>query len=205
MKEPVMDQDATQPETIQPEMLPPAAREPAPTPAAAPTAVATPAPAPARRGANGSRVLNVVLGIALVLAVGGIGFATGRVTAPPTTLANGRPGGPVFNGTGGTNGQGRAGGGLFAAGGPTLEGTVESVTDTTMTIKTADGQTIQVALNGSTTYHAQTDATSNDVATGGKVLVRLDVGSFGGANGGGPNATAGTGGGPTARDVTVVP
>jgi len=201
-----MDQDATEPETVQPEVIPPSAREPAPTPAAAPTAAPTHAPTAAGRGTNGSRILNVVLGIAVVLAVGGIGFAAGRVTAPPTTLANGlRPGGQVFNGTGGTNGQGRTGGGLFAAGGPTIEGTVESVTATTMTIKTADGQTIQVALDGSTTYHAQTDATSNDVSTGGKVLVRLDVGSVGGATGGGPNATAGTGGGPTARDVTVVP
>ena len=178
-----MDQDATN--------IPPYAPEPTQTPAPA---------TPAKRSANGSRILNVVLGIALVLALGAAGFAAGRLTAPANPFADGRgPGGQVFNGTGATNGQGR--GGLFSGGGPTIEGTVESVTDTTMTIKTADGQTIQVALNGSTTYHAQTDATSSDIAAGGKVQVRLDVGSFGG----GPNASPGTGSGATARDVTVVP
>ena len=60
---------------------------------------------------------------------------------------------------------------------------------------------MQIAIDGTTTYHAQTDATSNAVATGGKVIVRLDIGSFGG----GPNASAGPGAGMTARDMTVVP
>lgn len=185
-----MDQDPTKPETIPPE----AGR---PTPSSVEPVAAPGAP---KRSANGSRVLNIVLGVAFALAIGGIGFAAGRLTAPPATFANGiGPGGQVFNGNGGNGGQGRQGG-LFA-GGPSIEGTVESVTDTTMTIKTADGQTIQVALNGSTTYHAQTDATSNVVATGGKVIVRLDLGSFGG----GPNASPGTGSGAAARDVTVVP
>src|SRR6185369_17849315 len=85
-----------------------------------------------------------------------------------------------------------------------LEGTVESVTDTTLTLKTASGQTIQVALNGSTTYHAQTDATASDVTTGGKVLVRLSGrGGFVGGNGG--PAASGAPTSPTANDVTVVP
>lgn len=190
-----MDQDPTQSnETL--------LAAPAADPAAASVPAATPAPARTAaepRGANGSRILNVVLGIAVALAIGGLGFAGGRLTAPAATLPNGLgPGGQVFNGNGG-GGQGPQGGQF--SGGPTIEGTVESVSATTMTIKTAAGQTIQIAIDGTTTYHAQTDATSNDVAAGNKVLVRLDVRSFGGgANGGG-----GTGGGSTARDVTVVP
>jgi hypothetical protein len=187
-----MDQDATQPS----QPLQPAESAPSPIPGAP----------PAKRATTGSRALNVVLGIALVLAIGGIAFAAGRLTAPPRGFANGLgPGGQVVNGKPGGDGQGKQGG-LFASGGPTLEGTVESVTNTMITIKTADGQSIQVALNGSTTYHAQTDATSSDVAAGGKVQLRLDVGSFGGANGNGNDkGNGGTGGGPTARDVTVVP
>lgn len=172
----------------------PAAAAPAPMPAAAPAAAAAP-----RR--NNARLLNFALAGAVVLAIAGVAFAAGRLTAPPALAsANGFPRGQVFNGTGGA-GPGASGApgirGGFGAG-PTIEGTVESVTDTTLTLKTADGQTIQIALDGTTTYHAQTDASSDDVATGAKVLVRA------GLRGAGPGNGASSGN-LSATDVTVVP
>jgi len=165
---------------------------------------------PGKAKPRGSRLLNYALAGALVLAIGGVAFAVGRFTAPPTASAGGFPngnGGQFFRngqgGQGGANGGQDGRGGLFA-GGLTLEGTVQSVTATTLTLQTASGQTIQVALDGSTTYHAQTDATASDVTTGGKVLVRLNGrGGFGAANGA-PSAS-GAPTSPTAGDVTVVP
>jgi hypothetical protein len=131
-----------------------------------------------------------------VLAIGGVAFAAGRLTAPAAAIAGGPNGQPgfVFNGAG-PNGQTSNGGPVaFGGGGPTIEGTVESVTDTTITIKTADGQTVAIALDDTTTYHAQSDASADDVVTGGRVLVRV---ALRGQNGG---ADA-----PSASDVTVVP
>ena len=171
-------------------------------------------PVKARAGIS-NRALNLVLAGALVLAVAGVAFAAGRLTAPAPTLVGGTfPGGGVFNGQGGPNGNGQGGpngngngNGIFGNGaGPSIEGTVASITDTTLTLKTADGPTIQIALSDGTTYHAQTDASASDVVTGSKVQVRLDFRRGDGANG--PSASAGPGGGTTgmtANDVTVVP
>jgi hypothetical protein len=173
-------------------------------------------PAPAVRRSRGARILNAVLAVAVALAIAGVAFAVGRLTAPAAAFAgrfgNGGPG-QIFNGNGNANGSGwgQAGqggaGGFLAGGGITVQGTVESITDTTLTLKTASGQTIQVALEGTTTYHAQSDASASDVKTGGTVLVRLNL--RGGAGNGGPGSSPGTGTGgatnPTASDVMVVP
>jgi hypothetical protein len=177
----------------------------------------SPGPVTSRRGIS-NRALNLLLGAALVLAIGGVAFAAGRMTAPAAQGFSGGnfPNGGVFNGQGRGNGQGGNGQGGFGANGqggaifgngagPTIEGTVESVSDTTLTLKTADGQTIQIALGGDTTYHAQSDATASDVVTGAKVQVRLNFRR----GTGGPQATGGPGGGApgdlAANDVTVVP
>jgi hypothetical protein len=159
-------------------------------------------PVPRERGS--SRLLNIALGGALVLAVGGVAFAAGRMTAPASAVTipsgSGLPGGGVFNGDVGpraSNGIIGGQGGIATGGGLTIEGTVESITDTTLTLKTADDQIIQIALDGSTTYHAQTDASSSDVAPGGKVQVRIDIRALGGTGSGS--------GGMSAGDVTVVP
>jgi hypothetical protein len=80
----------------------------------------------------------------------------------------------------------------------TIEGTVDSVSATTLTLKLASGQTIQIALDPSTTYHSQTNASSSDVVTGGKVQVQISLGR-------GQGAEDGTVSGTTARDITVVP
>ena len=188
--------------------------ESAPATDATPTAPVMPAPAKARGGVS-NRALNLLLGGALVLAVAGIAFAVGRMTAPAQAITGGNFPGGNFPGTGqggiGNGGQGRGNGGAFGGfgggGGITVEGTVESISATTLTLKTAGGQTIQVALDGSTTYHAQTDASTSDVVTGGKVLVRLqfqrgDGGANGPAASGGPVGVVGSA---TASDVTVVP
>lgn len=182
-------------------------------PAGAPTHPTEPMPAsstPVVRRPRGSRLLNIALGGALVLAIAGVAFAVGRFTAPAAVsagnLPNGAGGGQFFrNGQGGQGSQNGAtdGRGAFFGGGVTIQGTVQSVSGSTLTLMTASGQTIQVALDGSTTYHAQTDASASDVTTGGKVLVRLNLrGAGGGANG--PTAS-GAPTNPTASDVTVVP
>jgi hypothetical protein len=170
------------------------------TPTATPVEPVRITPKPGR--SRGARLLNVALGGALALAVAGVAFAAGRVTAPAASGfvgANGLPGGQ-FGNRGNGGGQQGGPGAFTGGGGLTIEGTVESVTATTLTIKTAAGDTVQIALSPTTTYHAQSDATSSDVASGGKVLVRV------GGRIGGPAASPGTGAtGPTANDVTVVP
>ena len=166
---------------------------------------------PAARPGN-ARLLNLALIGAVVLAIGGIAFAAGRMTAP--TLVGsfqgpngqnflGGPQGSVVPGQGGqlpVGGQGGPGA-FLGNGGITIEGTVESISDTTLTLRTADGQTVQINLDGSTTYHAQSDASADDVTTGGTVQVRLNGGRIGGGNGG----NGANGGGASASDVTVVP
>ena len=170
--------------------------------------LATP-PASAAKRKSGGGWLNIVLVIAAAVAIGGVAFAVGRSTAPVSaaTGANGRGtfGGNFPNGSfapraSGQPGLGRGGFG----GGLSISGTVESVDGTTMTIKTANGQTIQVTTGASTTYHAQTPATASDVKTGSNVEVQLDVN--GGAAFGRPGASAAPAG-PigTAGSVTVVP
>lgn len=202
--------------SARPEPFQPAPPEPAPNLAPEPaSAVPGPTPtepvqtAPVRPGRGPSRAatwVNIALGVALVAAVGGVAFAAGRMTAPATAAAAGglgrnatgfRQGNGYFP-AGGAGGEGGLGGrGFFGAdGGVTIQGTVESSSADTLTIKTASGQTIQVALNGTTTYHAETSASSSDVKTGGTVIVRVGLRQ--------PDAS-GTTTGPTASDVTIVP
>jgi hypothetical protein len=167
--------------------------------------------APVRPGRGPSRAatwVNIALGVALVAAVGGVAFAAGRITAPATAAAGGLgPNGTGFRqgngyfpggGAGGEAGQGGPGGrGFFGAdSGLTIEGTIESSSADALTIKTASGQTIQVALDGTTTYHAQTSASSSDVTTGDTVIVRVGLRQPDGS---------GTTTGQTASDVTIVP
>ncbi|MEA2674013.1 MAG: hypothetical protein QOI92_1205, partial [Chloroflexota bacterium] len=136
-----------------------------------------------------------------------IAFAVGRMTAP-VAAASARgtlPGGGqglngYFGGRQGAGG-GTFGGGAFAAGGATISGTVDSVSATTLTLKLASGQTIQIALDPTTTYHSQTNASASDIVTGGTVQVQLNLGRGAGGAGGEDGAVTG----PTARDITVVP
>jgi hypothetical protein len=215
MKEPSVDQDSqTQPTPVPttpvtssgtPQPSPAWTPGPAPMPAAAPAAAA-----PVRKGPS-ARVLNTVLAGALVLAVAGIAFAAGRMTAPASAVtARGTfpGGGQGLNGYfgGRQGGQGGAfGGGAFAAGGAgggvTIQGTVDAVSATTLTLKLASGQTIQIALDPTTTYHSQTNASASDIVSGGTVQVQLNLGRGAGGAGGEDGSVTG----PTARDITVVP
>jgi hypothetical protein len=166
-----------------------------------------------------SAALNVLLGLALVVAVGGVAFAVGRVTAPAAAagtgagrgLANGNGNGQFLQGPNASGAPGR--GGLGQAGGLSIQGTVEAVSATSLTLKTASGQTIEIALTPSTTYHERTAASATDVTTGSTVVVQLEGGRFPGGGGGGPTgsgaptasgSTGGAGFG-SASTVTVVP
>jgi hypothetical protein len=159
--------------------------------------------------------VNVLLGLALVVAVGGVAFAAGRATAPASAAAAGRTGfgqggagGQGFGGPGASGAPGRGFGG--GAGAVSIQGTVEAIDGSSMTIKLPSGQTVTIGLNGSTTYHSQTAATASDVTSGSSVIVQLQ--GRGGAGGGQPGASgapapsgapaAGLG---TAGSVTVVP
>lgn len=169
----------------------------------------------ARPSARKRGAIDVVLIVAAIFAIGGIGFAVGRVTSPAANTAATAGGGSVQGGQG--NGQGGqfpdgGQGGLFGAGGVTISGEVVAVTADQLSLKLASGQTIQIPLDSTTTYHSQAPATAADVTAGATVQVQVGRGT-----GRGPNASPGTGGtgGGTANggrfqlgaatSVTVVP
>jgi hypothetical protein len=148
-------------------------------------------------------MLNILLGVGLVVAVGGIAFAAGRLTAPAsasTATANGGDGG--FGGRFGNNpnaslppGGGFAGRG---AGAIALEGTVTAVESSGITIQLTSGQSITIGTTSSTTYQKADPGTATDAAVGSNVLVQLDPTSGGFGGGGFGNGTGGFGGGPNA-------
>lgn len=221
------------------EPVPTAQPAPAGAPAAAPQAppAFVPAPAPAPQAfapiaapavqtapvvARPSRrrgVVDVVLVVAAIFAVGGIGFAAGRVTAPTSNAVaggnrTGGNGGAGQFGNGGAPGAGFGGafGGGFGAGGAgiTIRGQVVSVTADQLTLKLASGQTVQIPLSSSTTYHTATTASASDVTSGSTVQVQVTRGGGGaGGTGNGGTGNGGNGGGRfnlgAASDVTVVP
>ena len=185
----------------------------------------------AARSSRGGTPLNGLIVVAALVAVGGIAFGVGRATASSSTGA-GTGQGQLANGNRGTFPRGSfAPGGSFPAGGSfpggggggiTLQGTVVSVTADTLTLKTANGQTVEVPLASSTTYGTETASAASAVTQGAEVRVQLQGGrgAFGGGNGGnggqGPGASAapgssagsGSGRGFTlgpAQSVTVLP
>ena len=180
--------------------------QPVPPEPSAPLQTSTPATVVAAKPPRSAQSLwiNVALGLALAVALGGVAFAAGRMTAPAAAAAlNGTGNGRFFgNGgyfPGGGNGStnpGGQGGRAFGAGGLSVEGTVTAVTADSITITTATGQTVTIATTGTTTYHQQSSAAASDVKTGGKVIVQLGART--------PQASPTTTG-PTANDITVVP
>ena len=173
--------------------------------------VSTPPPpviAPAKKG---DRTFRVLLAVGLLVAVGGVTFAVGRVTAPAAAASTrgGLGNGGFANGGAGAGGAGAAGFGRGAGfgGGVLVTGTVDSVSGTTMTLKEANGTTVTVNLAGTTTYHAQATATAADVAAGKKVLVQVEIaGGFGGQDLPGASPAVGASpaaGGTTTRTITA--
>jgi hypothetical protein len=172
---------------------------------------------------TGGMWLNVVLGLAALVAVGGIAFAIGRNTAPVAAGGNfpggNFPGGNFPNASGGLgnfpdgsfapNASGGFGGAFGRGGGFNLSGTVESITGETLTLKTANGQTLEFSLGADTTYASKTPATAADVKVGSKVEVQLrGVGSGlpqGGGNGQPQGSAAPSGPIGTAGSVTIDP
>jgi hypothetical protein len=195
----------------------PAGNEPFPAATPETTAFPTQPVAPAGptiqvpRRRSSSSWLNIVLVLAAIVAVGGVAFAVGRNTAPVSAAAAfpgaGGLGGGAFPrgsfapGQSGVPGGAGNGGFLGGRGGFNLSGTVDSVTGDTLTITTADGQTLEFSLGPDTTYDAKTPAVASDVKVGSKVEVQLAPGAggraFASAGPSGPLGTAGS--------VTVVP
>jgi hypothetical protein len=157
---------------------------------------------------------SILLAAAAVVAVAGIAFAVGRVTAPSVTANadgfgrafNGGAGNGAFRGGTGTlpGANGANGGGFFGGAnrGIELRGTVTSVDGDIVTIQLDNGRTVQVQTSSSTTYHTQVSGSSSDVSNGKSVIVQI-----GGANGlRGLLGQGGTGTGSVtvpATDVTV--
>jgi hypothetical protein len=168
-----------------------------------------PAPAVRSRWGGAGLLVNVLLGVAVVVAVGGVAFAAGRATAPTVAAANGNGGrfgnggGPFFGGpnasgapgTGGFVGQGG-----FGGGGLSIQGTVTAVSADSITLQLAGGQTVTIPTTAATTYHSRQSATAADVTAGSTVQVQLEGGrgAFGNGNGNGNNGNGNGNGGPNA-------
>jgi preprotein translocase subunit YajC len=136
------------------------------------------------------RTTIALLFVAALVAVGGIGFALGHLTAPSAVAAanpSGRgafgrnfaslaPGQTPNASTFGGRGVGGAGlgGGLGAVAGG-ITGTVQSITGTTITIQEASGTSVTIDLSGNTTYHAAAAASPSDVKIGSSVTVQIDT------------------------------
>lgn len=193
----------------------------APVPQAAFSPAPSPAPGPVRRR-GGPAVISIVLGIAVLFAIGGVAFAAGRLTAPAaaSTAAGsggfgaGRGGGNGGGnpGNGGGNGFGFGnGGGALGATGLTIQGTVTAVAADHLTLQLPGGQTVDIPIDSATTFHRQSGAARTDVTAGASVEIALS-GRFGrgaGPNGGAnasPAPSGATGAGRTlgpAIDVTI--
>ena len=139
-------------------------------PSAASAAALPVAAVSSNRGGGPSRILDLLLALAAAVAIAGVAFAIGRMTAPTgvsTGLARG--GFAAGGGVGSGGGFGRAGrGGVLA-----IQGSVVAVTSDHLTLKLASGQTVQIPLSTTTAYHRSGPATVTDVATGSQVLVQF--------------------------------
>jgi hypothetical protein len=162
-------------------------------------------PAKPARATKPDRATMALLLVAAFVAVGGIGFALGHLTAPTGTGS--RAANPTFGrGFGGAR-PSLAPGQTFAPGGGTgsgfggvggVSGTVQSIDGSTMTVQLANGTTVIIDLTGSTTYHSETSASAGDVKVGSSVIVQIDASA-------GASPAPGASGGRTlsAKDVLV--
>ncbi len=174
---------------------------------------------PVVRSRGSGMLVNVLLGVALVVAVGGVAFAAGRATAPASTPtgrnfgANGQ-GGFILPGGAAASGAPGALNGGFGGGGLSIEGTVTAVSADSITVQLASGQSVTIPTNADTTYHSQAAATAADVTSGSTVRVQLQGngrGVFGNGNGNGGQGVGPNGSGAPGRtlgaasSITLVP
>jgi hypothetical protein len=135
------------------------------------------------------RTTIALLFIAAFVAVGGIGFALGHLTAPGATAAAVPSGGRLGFGGGGRaipslapgqtfdtsqfgGGAGARGLGAVTGG---VSGTVQSVSGTSITVQLANGTSETIDLSGTTTYHSAAAANATDVKVGTSVTVQIDT------------------------------
>jgi len=220
--------EATQPSAAVPAAVPaaapPAAALPVPATAAAPVpATATNGPLAdviAKPKPSSSRGTSLLLVLAAAIAVGGIAFAAGRLTAPAATATAGRQGfgqfpvasgdpgnGQGFPGNGQLPGNGQGFPGRDGLGGISVKGTVSAVSADSLTIKLASGSEVTVPLSSSTTYHSATTSSAAAVTVGSQVSVTPGARTANPAATRDPNASPGPAGGfafGAASDVTVV-
>jgi hypothetical protein len=164
---------------------------------------------PEKQPAKQDRTTIALLLVAAFIAVGGIGFAIGHLTAPAAAAANGRPGGFAGRGAFGSLAPGQTfspgefgGRGLGGVAGG-ISGTVQSVTSTSITIQEASGATVTINLDGTTTYHAAAAASAGDVKVGSSVTVQIDTSAVA-SQIPDPNATGALGGRTlTAKDILI--
>ncbi len=165
------------------------------------------------RPAKQDRTTMILLFIAALVAVGGIGFALGHLTAPSANAAAptfGRGGfgrhfpslapGQTFNPADVGGGLGRGGLGGLAGG---VSGTVQSIDGSTMTVQLSNGTSVTVDLSGNTTYHGTTPATADQVKVGSSVTVQIDTSALASETPN-PSASGALGGRTlTAKDVLI--
>ncbi len=127
-----------------------------------------PAGVPKKSGSSGS----IALVVAALVAVGGLAFAGGRLTAPASTptIGSGFPGG--FPG-GFPRGSFAPGDGIIGLGqgGLTLRGEVTSLSADAITIRLEDGTSVTVPLDDQTTYHRSSAGQVDDVIVGSTVAI----------------------------------
>ncbi|HEX7430841.1 MAG TPA: hypothetical protein VF293_01505 [Candidatus Limnocylindrales bacterium] len=175
---------------------------------------ATPAPAKTPiKPKKQDRTTIALLLIAALVAVGGIGFALGHLTAPATTAAavptGGRGGfggraipslapGQTFD----TSQFGGGRGGLGAVTGG-VSGTVQAVSGSQITVQLANGTIETIDISGTTTYHSEAAANSTDIKVGTSVTVQIDTAALASQTPN-PSASGALGGRTlTAKDVLI--
>jgi hypothetical protein len=137
-----------------------------------------------RSGASAGTLAFVV---AVVVAAAGLGFAGGRLSAPAaaTTARGNFPNGGNFAGgsfnPNASGNPGRGGASAFGGGGGnvSIDGQVTAVANGSITIQTANGQSVTLQVPSTATYHAQAPATSSDVTVGSNVQVSVNAGRTG--------------------------
>jgi hypothetical protein len=168
----------------------------------------------AKPKSSGGRGTSLLLVLAGAIAIGGIAFAAGRVTAPTAATTAGRFGNGQLPGNGQQPGNGQlpAGAEGFPGrdggfGGMSLAGTVSAVSGDSITITLESGTSITIPLDAETTYHAAAATTAGDVTVGSEVRVMpgarvaSPAASFDLNASPGPGGSVGFG---AASDVTIV-